>query len=88
MEARERNQRKASKVQQLGDRWESAHLDINTALSELETLLEEETIDDAELLGAKSAQLDEIKGQINSSAALVDSMFAADLDQSVITLEE
>ena len=40
-----------------------------------------------EQLGVKSAQLTEIKAQINSAATLVESMFAADPDQTVLTLE-
>ena len=86
-EAREQDLLRVSRVRQLGERWEVAYQHIETVLGELKTRLEGEPIDNVELLGVKSAQLDEIKAQINSSVALVDSMFAADPDQTVITLE-
>ena len=76
-----------SKARQLGERWQAAYHRIETVLGELKTRFEGEPIDNIELLGVKSAQLDEIKAQINLAASLVDSMFAADPDQSVITLE-
>ena len=53
----------------------------------MKTRLEGEPIDSVELLDVKNAQLDEIKAQINSAASLVDSMFTADPDQTVTTLE-
>ena len=69
-----------------------AYEELRTLYTDLNDRVEDALDDhrleeEAELLGVKSAQLDEIKGQINSSASLVDSMFAADPDQSVITLE-
>ena len=76
-----------SKVRHLGERWGVAYQHIETVLGELKTRLKGEPIDNVEQLGVKSAQLDGIKAQINSSVALVDSMFAADPDQTVIMLE-
>ena len=76
-----------SRVRQLGERWGAAYQHIETVLGELKTRLEGEPIENVELLDVKSALLDEVKAQINSATALVDSMFTTDLDQSVITLE-
>ena len=56
-------------------------------MGELKTRLEGELIDNGELLGVKSAQLEEIKAHIKSSATLVDSMFAENPVQVVITRE-
>ena len=86
-EAQEEANLKVSKVRLLGERWGAAYHRIETVLGELKTRLEGEPIDNVELLGVKSAQLNEIKAQINASATLVDTMFTADLDQTVITLE-
>ena len=76
-----------SKVCQLGERWGAAYQHIEMVLGELKTWLEGEPIDSMELLEVKSALLDEIKAQINSATSSVDSMFMADPDQPVITLE-
>ena len=86
-EAQERDSLKVTKVRQLGERWVVAYQHIETILGELKTRLEGEAIDNVEQLGVQSAQLDAIKAQINSAAALVDSMFTANPDQTVITLE-
>ena len=86
-EAQEQANLKVSKVRLLGERWGAAYHRIETVLGELKTRLEGEPIDNVELLGVKSAQLNEIKAQINASATLVDAMFTADPDQTVITLE-
>ena len=56
-------------------------------MGELKTRLEGEPINNVELLGVKSAQLEELKGHISSSATLVDSMFAEDPEQTVVTME-
>ena len=58
---------------------------MDIVLGELKTRLEGEPIDNGELLGVKSAQLEEIKAHIKSSATLVDSMFAENPVQVVIT---
>ena len=81
-EAQEQENLKVSKVRQLGERWAAAYQHIETVLGELKTRLEGEPIDNVELLGVKSAQLDEIKAQINSATALVVSIFTT--DQSLI----
>ena len=60
-EAQERENLKVSKVRQLGERWAAAYQHIETVLGELKTRLEGKPIDNVELLGVKSAQLDEIK---------------------------
>ena len=86
-EARERDSLKVSKVRHLGEKGTAAYQHIETVLGELKTRLEGEPIDNVELLDVKSALLDEVKAQINSATALVDSMFTTDPDQSVITLE-
>ena len=56
-------------------------------MGELKTRLEGEPIDNGELLAVKSAQLEEIKAHIKGSATLVDSMFAENPVQVVITRE-
>ena len=86
-EDRERDNLKVSRVRLLGERWGAAYQHIETILGELKSWLEGEPIDNVELLEVKSAQLNEIKAQINSAASLVDSMFAADPDQSLVTWE-
>ena len=86
-EASEQDLLKVSRVRQLGERWEAAYQHIETVLGELKTWLEGEPIDNVELLGVKSAQLNEVKAQINSSVSLVDAMFTADPDQTTLTME-
>ena len=69
-------------------RWGAAYHRIETVLGGgVKTRLKGEPIDNVELLGVKSAQVNEIKAQINAAATLVDAMFTADPDQTVINLE-
>ena len=60
---------------------------IETVLAQLKTRLEGEPINNLELLEVKSAQVNELKAQINAAATLVDAMFTADPDQTVVTLD-
>ena len=53
----------------------------------MNTRLEGEPIDNVELLGVKSVQLNEVKAQIDAATGLVDSMFKTDPDQVTVTLE-
>ena len=75
------------KVQQLSGRWEAAFQHVETVLGELKTRLEGEPMENVELLGVKSSQLEELKAHIGASATLVDSMFAEDPEQMVIMME-
>ena len=75
------------KVQQLSDRWDAAYQHVETVLEELKTRLEGEPIENVELLQVKSNQLMAIKEYLSESARLVDSMFAEDPEQTVVTME-
>ena len=87
-EGRERDRLKLIKVQQLSGRWEAAFQHVETVLGELKTRLKGEPIENVELLGVKSSQLKDIKAHIGASATLVDSMFAEDPEQTVVTMEK
>ena len=86
-ETREQDRLKVLKVKQLSDRWEAAYQHIETVLEELKTRLEGEPIENVELLQVKSSQLEAIKEHISASAMVVDSMFAKDPEQTVVTIE-